>query len=295
MNHLNILYGVNNSFAQHAAVSIQSLIANNRNLQLNIVIAALNLSADTAARFHLLQTPWASIKVVDFEPSKLATLPEVPPYPKDIYLRLWVHEFFDAAGGNVLYIDADTVVVGSVMELAQLDLGSNILAAVDIPGAQSHKHCHLPTEYSYFNSGVLLINNRVWHDENCLQTVADFLNENTHILHDADQDALNGCFHKRRMTLDYKWNLISPFYRKNGFSGVLSHADVAAARADERIIHFNGHAKPWFYGPNHPRAHRYWEYLLQTPWRDYRYPDKTPLSQLKKMVALALDRDSFIK
>ena len=106
---------------------------------------------------------------------------------------------------------------------------------------------------------------------------------------------MNGCFYRRRVALDYKWNLISPFYRKDGFLGVLSRETVAAARADERIVHFNGLAKPWFYMPNHPRAHRYIEYLLQTPWRDYRYPDKNPFNQLKKMVALALGRDSFIQ
>ena len=179
MKHLNILYGVNNAFAQHAAVSIQSLIANNRDLQLHIVVAALNFSAGTEARFLSLQTPQASVKVMAFDPNKLAAMPEVPPYPKDIYLRLWVHEFFDPEDGNVLYVDADTVVVGSVMELADLDLGNNVLAAVDIPGADSHKYCHLPPEYNYFNSGVLLINNKVWHDEHCLQTVSDFLNANT--------------------------------------------------------------------------------------------------------------------
>jgi lipopolysaccharide biosynthesis glycosyltransferase len=294
MKHLNILYGVNEYFAQHAAVSIQSLIVNNHDLQLHIVVAALNFSSATAGRFTSLQTPQASIKVVEFDPSKLATMPEVPPYPKDIYLRLWVHEFFDPADGNVLYIDADTVVVGSVLELAELNLGSNILGAVDIPGAASHKHCRLPPKYNYFNSGVLLINNRAWHDENCLQVVADFLNANTAILHCADQDALNGCFYLRRLALDYKWNLISPFYRKSGFVGVLSREAVASARADERIVHFNGRAKPWFYMPNHPRAGRYREYLLQTPWRDYRYPDKNPFNQVKKMMALALGRDSFI-
>jgi lipopolysaccharide biosynthesis glycosyltransferase len=295
MKHLNILYGVNNSFAQHAAVSIRSLIANNRDLQLHIVVAALNFSEGTEDRFLSLQTPQASIKVVAFDQSKLATMPEVPPYPKDIYLRLWVHEFFDPEAGNVLYIDADTVVVGSLMELATLDLSTNVLAAVDIPGAVSHKHCRLPPEFEYFNSGVLLMNNKVWRDENCLQTVKEFLNANIDILHDADQDALNGCFYKRRVKLDYKWNLISPFYRKDGFLGVLSRETVVAARADERIVHFNGHAKPWFYGPNHPRAHRYIEYLRQTPWRDYRYPDKTLFRQLKKTVALALGRDSFIQ
>jgi lipopolysaccharide biosynthesis glycosyltransferase len=295
MNHLNILYGTNDSFAQHAAVSIQSLIANNRGMNLSIVIAGLNLSTESQERLKSLQTPNASIKVVNFDPRKLEAMPEVPPYPKDIYLRLWVHEFFAPEASNVLYIDADTVVVGSVMELAQLDLGKNILGAVDIPGADSHRHCNLPPEYKYFNSGVLLINNRLWRDEHCLQTVSSFLNANTAILHDADQDALNGCFYRRRMTLDYKWNLISPFYRKNGFADVLTREEVLAARADERIVHFNGHAKPWFYGPNHPRAKRYWEYLLQTPWRDYRYPDKTPFSQMKKMVALATGRDSFIK
>lgn len=295
MKHFNILYGVNNGFAQHAAVSIQSLISNNRDLHLHIVVAALNFSADTEVRFMALQTPQASIKVVAFDQRKLAAMPEVPPYPKDIYLRLWVHEFFDPEAGNVLYIDADTVVVGSVRELADLDLGTNILGAVDIPGADSHKYCKLPSEYNYFNSGVLLINNKLWRDEHCLQTVKDFLNANRAILHDADQDALNGCFYQRRVALDYKWNLISPFYRKHGFLGVLSRKQVAAARADERIVHFNGHAKPWFYGPNHPRAQRYMQYLLQTPWRDYRYPDKTLFTQMKKMLALALGRDSFIK
>jgi lipopolysaccharide biosynthesis glycosyltransferase len=168
MRHLNILYGVNNHFAQHAAVSIQSLIANNQDLQLHIVVAALNFSAETVARFERLQTPQATVRVSAFDATKLAALPEVPPYPKDIYLRLWVHEFFDPEAGNVLYLDADTLVVGSLMELAEFELGTQVLAAVDIPGSNRHRHCKLPPECNYFNSGVMLINNKVWHDERCL-------------------------------------------------------------------------------------------------------------------------------
>ena len=102
-----------------------------------------------------------------------------------------------------------------------------------------------------------------------------------------DQDALNGCFHNCTKRLDYRWNVIRPFYREP-LALPLERAEIEAIRREARIIHFNGGSKPWSYFCDHPRRAEYQRYLPMTDSRDYVPPDRTPLNILRKGISAAL-------
>ncbi len=295
MNDIQVLLTTNEAFAQHAAVCIKSLQVNNPNLTINIVIASLELTPETQKKLLTLSIPKkCHIKLVEFDRNKLEPLPLIGKYSKDIYLRLWVDEYFkDIACDKVLYLDADTIVVNPLDDIINLDMGNNLIAAVDIPDSTSHNRCHLPKDKGYFNSGVLLFNVNLWRDEACLDQIISFLNENKEIALNPDQDALNGLFFDRRITLNHTFNAISPFFRKKGFPSI-GNRELAEIRQNVTIVHFNGRSRPWLYGCNHPYERKYNQYLLQTPWKDKTNEGFTVLKFIKKQLRVLLGTETFV-
>ena len=208
-------------------------------------------------------------------------------YTIDTYTRLWVNEFFGANIDRVLYLDADIVVVDSIAPLWTTDLDGALMGAVDIPGSdRGVTRLAMRAEDGYFNAGVLIIDVAQWRASRAEQIVIDYIRKNPdRVLY--DQDALNACFHACTKRLDYRWNVIRPFYREP-LVLPLPRAEIEAIRREARIIHFNGGSKPWSYFCDHPRRAEYQRYLRMTEWRDYVPPDRTPLNMLRKGISSIL-------
>ena len=167
------------------------------------------------------------------------------------------------------------------------DLGGALMGAVDIPGSDRGViRLAMRAEDGYFNAGVLIIDLKQWRATRAEETVVDYIRANPERVR-YDQDALNACFHSRTKRLDYKWNVISPFFREP-LALPLERAEIEAVRREARIIHFNGGSKPWSYFCDHPRRAEYEKYLRMTAWQDYVPPDRTPLNRLRKGISAIL-------
>ncbi|HTU53383.1 MAG TPA: glycosyltransferase family 8 protein [Acetobacteraceae bacterium] len=296
-----ILLCSNSLFLQHAAVCLTSLLANSPDLFFDIVVVSREGEAVNEEKLQRSLAIFCnhSLRFRQFTPPPDRLLPLNPRahYTLDNWTRLWVEEFFGADVDRVLYLDCDMVVVGSVAPLWKIDLCGALLGAVDIPGSQRGvQNLGMRDEDGYFNSGVLLIDLAQWRRTRALDTVLRYVSANPGRLPDLDQDALNGCFHDRRMRLDYKWNVIRPFFREPGVLP-LPRAEVEAVRREARIIHFNGWSKPWTYLCNHPRKAEYERYLRMTEWRDFVPPDRTVANRLRKGAStiLPLGVKGFLK
>ena len=285
---VNILICTNALFQQHAAVCLASLLANNPDFFFNIVIVGrvteeLN---EEKLRRSLTCFPNHSLTFRKFAPPADLLLPLTPGahYTIDTYTRVWLAEFFPATVDRVLYLDADIVVVGSIAPLWNADLAGALMGAVDIPGSdQGVRRLGMRAEDGYFNAGVLLIDLARWRATRADQTVIDYIHAYPERLQ-YDQDALNACFRDVTKRLDYRWNVIRPFFREP-LALPLERAEIEAIRREALIIHFNGGSKPWSYFCDHPRRAEYEKYLRMTEWRDYVPPDRTPLNRLRKMVS----------
>ncbi len=175
------------------------------------------------------------------------------------------------------------VVVGSISELWNTEIGDAILGAVTIPGSTRCGAYGIPESSGYFQSGVLLINLKRWRQEHVLERCLDWIRRDHEKIVDADQDVLNACLYGRRHRLPYIWNVIAPFYFDYHPLGI-PQEELRAICRNARIIHFNGRSKPWHYLNRHPRGNEYWKYLALTDWRDYVPPDRNLLNWGKKKV-----------
>jgi lipopolysaccharide biosynthesis glycosyltransferase len=291
VNSVHVLFCTNALFYQHMAVCLTSLLANNADLFFDVVIVSRPTEKldEGKLRRSLRQFPNHSLVFREFMPPADQLLPLLPGtgYTIDTYTRLWAGEFFPAKVDRVLYLDADIVVVGSIGPLWRTDLGGAMLGAVDIPGSQQGvARLKMSAEHGYFNAGVLLINLKQWRETGAVRTVLNYINENPERV-SYDQDALNACFHLGRKRLDYKWNVISPFYREP-LALPLPRIDIETIRREALIIHFNGASKPWSYFADHPRTDEYWKYLRMTEWRDFIPSDRTPMNRLRKGVSVVM-------
>ena len=288
---VNILMCTNNLFLQHAAVCLASLLTNNPDLFFEAVIVAQATEEldEEKLRRSLAHFPNHSLTFQKFTPPADLLLPLAPGahYTIDTYTRVWLGEFFPATADRVLYLDADMVVVGSIASLWNTDLAGALMGTVDIPGSeQGVALLAMHPEDGYFNAGVLLIDLAQWRATRAEQTVIDYIHAHPERLM-YDQDALNACFHSRRKRLDYRWNVIRPFFREPSVLP-LERAEIEAIRREAIIIHFNGGSKPWSYFCDHPRRAEYEKYLRMTEWRDYIPPDRTPLNRLRKAISAML-------
>ena len=293
-SRLQLLICSNSLYLQHAAVCLTSMLANNPDLFFNIVVAARPGEAlnEEKLRRSLAPFPHHRLQVRQFSAPDGPMLPLNPRthYSVDIWTRLWVAEFFGDDVDRVLYLDSDTVVVGSLAPLWSTELEGALLGAVDIPGSlRGVDNLGMRADDGYFNSGVLLIDLGQWRRTGALHAVLEYVAANHERLRDPDQDALNGCFHARRKRLEYKWNAIWPFFREP-LALPLPRAEIEAVRREARIIHFNGWSKPWSYLSPHPRKAEYEKYLRLTEWRDFVPPDRTPMNRLRKGASVVLPK-----
>ena len=290
---VHLLLCVNAAFLQHAAVCLTSVLVNNPDLFFDIVIAgrageSLN---EAKLRRSLACFPNYSIAFCEFSPPADRRLPLNPRahYTLDNWARLWVADFFPAEVDRALYLDSDIVVTGSIAALWQTDLAGALLGTIDIPGAdRGVTLLGLRPEDGYFNSGVLLFDLKQWREARALDAVLDYMETYPErMVFALDQDALNACFHARRMRLDYKWNAVWTFFQDRA-PVPLTRAELEIVRRDARIIHFNASVKPWSYFCDHPRKGEYDKYLRMTEWRDFVPPDRTPINRLRKLASVVL-------
>jgi lipopolysaccharide biosynthesis glycosyltransferase len=136
---------------------------------------------------------------------------------------------------------------------------------------------------------VLVVDLDRWRREDIgAQAIAVARNE-PHRITWWDQCALNIVLRGRWMPLDQKWNLqtnaIGPYEPYEKFGVNPTPEGLAKLRA-ATVIHFTNRTKPWQYLCEHPAKPRYWHYLGKTPWRDYRMPDLTARSFVRKNLML---------
>ena len=160
---------------------------------------------------------------------------------------------------KLLYLDCDVIVRNSLKELFEMDINDNYVIAVEdgnLNSVLSYKKMNGLTENNtYFNSGMLMINNRLWINDNIDQKFYDdYLKYG--ITSYADQDILNRVLKDKVIITDIKWNFLS--YKKIHNS--------APNISEVNIIHYVSN-KPWTENISKGFfADEFWKYYQLTPW-----------------------------
>lgn len=306
---MNILYTIDDNYSHVLAVSLLSLFENNKqnNLNINILVKYLNSDnekklLDIAKKYDRNLNIIKDEKIDDFFKSF-----GIRKYhgSYSAYYRLIFDRYFEEYD-NVLYLDADTIIVNDIKSFQTIDLEENYIAAVKEPQGKHYAKLVDLKDCDYFNSGVMLLNTKKWKKDDCYNKIISALKNKNYYVY-PDQDIINIVFKGKIMVLNPKYNYM-PIHRMCseecynnvfGFNNYYSIDNLIRAKNNPLIIHcynFLGES-PWMKNNNHPDKHLFNYYFKKTTYNDY-IPNKPKFNILyfveKKMFKL-LPENIFFK
>lgn len=163
---------------------------------------------------------------------------------------------------KVLYLDCDIIVTESLDGLFNLDLKNYPVAAVP----------DLPTTNDGFNSGVLLINNKYWKENDILNRLIKLTVEYHEKVY-GDQGILNILFKDKWYRLSLTYNLQVGSDSQENLIGNIGWYDLFDGIP--KVIHYTYTHKPWFMH-NMIRFKDIWWFYYSMSW-DEIILDKTKL------------------
>ena len=261
---ISITYAVTDSWAQHLAVAIISVITNNPGESFVFHVLHHDVTDATLAKFALIESsnPNVRIKFHHIDESRFAEFPTpkcLSEIPLIACFRLVMPEILQDES-RTIYSDIDVLMVrGGVRELWETNLDGCPLACISDHHIDTadfrlfRKMIGVGPKDDYFCSGLIVMDldamRRDGFVERCFETVCRLRD----IIVYVDQDVLNSAYAGRIHPLPDKWNCAAKW---NPF------------RHDVVQWHFQSQtAKPWCNIWKNITWVPYLKYLLKTPYR----------------------------
>ena len=282
---LNVLQQSNDGYAAVCAISIVSLLENNKHLdEINIYYLGYDLSAQSIERLNKLTDSYinARLIMIDAEPyhNELKRL-GVRPW-RGIYvtwLKLLALKDLRINTDNILYLNAHTIVNSALDELIDFDLGDAVMGLSYDCILNEHKlTLGLKESDGYFNCGVMLINYKKWLTDNIGDDVVRHLKEKKDYVI-VDQDFCNVLFKNKIQLISSTYNYSSAYYgydlkrllKVNNLSPeyFYSYEELMEEYYYPKIVHslYGIQGKPWELNNKHPQRFLWAKYIELTPWK----------------------------
>lgn len=307
---MNVMYLCDDNYAMIAGVSILSLMENNRDMEaINIFLVSDGISDCNIEKIKLCVKQYNRNLVILEKPdikSLLGCNVEMHWWIENVFSRVFLGEVFKdyREVRRLIYIDCDTLIVGSLQDLWDMDLGGRTGAGVCEAMGNIHKKViGLSKEDNYFNAGMFLIDLNKWREADVDAKASEFVNRKNGRLEYADESVLNGVLSKELKRVSPKYNLTSlsfyftadelKIYRKSYIN--YSENERQEALADGRIIHFTStylDVRPWVEGCHHPYTDQWLDYKNKSLWAEKPLmPDnRSRKKKLARALALAMPK-----
>lgn len=267
-NIIEIVFSSDNNYVQHLAVTIASILLNNKSkysYRFHILdggitdknksnIEKLKKIQDFAIQYYKINENYFSSLPLNRKNISVAT-----------YYRLELINILSKNIKKVIYLDCDIIVDGDISEFWETDI-SDVYSGV-IEDESSVRNTLKLGLKNYFNAGVLLLNLEKLRENNFQSKWIDYYNKNREIIDLQDQDILNGVFNNNVKWLPLKWNANSTIFTKVEYKHYYTSKEAISAKKNRIIIHFTERFKPWSSNKYHPLRKIYFKYLLYTPFR----------------------------
>ena len=272
-NPINICLSFDEKYAQHAAVTMVSLMKNcSRNIHFYIIDSEPSGITESRSKIVKLVEMYGakiSFRTIDrtIDLSVFKGFPVWKPMQDSPnkyvpYYRLCLADLLPEIE-RIIYLDTDIVVQGDIAKLYNLEFAKDqFIAGVNDMDSEELKE-KISTS-AYINSGVILFDlatirriklNVVEESIKILQNFRERISLNI------DQDLINIIFNDHIRLLDISWNAQS-VGTPRGFK--LGYDDKSI---EKNIIHFIASHKPWMFNCKSGYQHLYFRYLSYTPWK----------------------------
>jgi len=281
-SRFTVLFATDASYIPHLATAIYSLLKNNSDLRLKIVVFTVSLPENDRTNLEKIASDFNTpIKFELLDDSHFSGLILNHHFKKSNYYRLFAADFIPEA--KCLYLDADLIVDSSIKDIISIDISDKFLAAVENPGFSSHATLGMREESKYFNSGVMLLNLEKWREVDTKNSVIDFVKKRPQAIQFVDQCGLNGVVDGNWLELDAKFNCQTYMLTE-------VHPSIYLGSNQPIVIHFTGSGKPWHLNNIHPYKKLYWRYRNKTVYKAYVPDDLTFANVIRFIAPVALKK-----
>lgn len=249
---LCVAFGVDSIFIKASVVSMLSFIENNDGVFFDFNIITSSIDSKDINFINELTFDNYAITIHIINEHFFDGYQEKENLPISMYYRLLIPYILHIHTDRVLYVDADTLCLGSIVNLFTIDMKGNIIAAVKDSGSASNdaKKENICST-GYFNSGVMLINTKSWVSEDVLKIFNEKIFSRDYKY--PDQDVLN-------IILSDRVYYLNDCYNTFFSDGKLDLTNVV-------IVHFVGSPKPWHSWCENNKL--YLSYYNKSPWGNH--------------------------
>lgn len=281
---MNVFYFSSDLFASVLATSMVSLMENNKAFDsINIYVIDDGISKTSKEKLEgLVQRYDRSLTFIPApSPNELFDFPFTDRYQMGhSYPRMAIGTLLPDSVDRVLALDSDTMILGNLSKLWDMDMKDNILAGVmDCMNIKKYrKQFGLGTGEFYCNAGVYLIDLKKWREQHIEDVIKDRIQQNNGNVFFFEQTLMNYSCRGKIAKLHPKYNTYTLFYafsyenlmRWRNPSNFYSKKHVEEAKEAPLIIHFTRNfymmSRPWVKGCDHPLTEEYVKYKKMTPW-----------------------------
>lgn len=271
-SEITIVSAANEDFVPHLATLFLSLLQTKKEeTVISFYVIDDHISLSTKEKLNGMVNEYnASISYLQIDTVEFEDMVESDRIPTTAYFRIAIPNFLKTTDvKRAIYLDCDMLALEDIEDIWAIDLGDNLLAAVEDAGFHQRLDAmEIDAESNtYFNSGMMVIDVEKWRAEKISEQVLKFASNNQDELRFHDQDALNAILHDRWLVLHPKWNAQAYILlNEKEHPTKIGEIEYAEARKEPALVHFSGHIKPWHKESDHPYRDTYLAIRKQTPF-----------------------------
>lgn len=249
---------------------ITSLFQNNPEINFNIHAISTGISDLEREKIQkYIKEEGSEIFVYSIDASPIQDFKLTSNWTHAVYYRLFLPLLVPTSVDRLLYLDSDTIVIGKISSLFDINLEEYPLAAVYDNYVKAQPLLNINLEGEYFNSGVLLIDVKKWRQQKVSERAMEYLAMHPERILYVDQCALNAVLFKNWKKIDSKYNLLYSYLQET-----ISKTELNTIIKNIVIVHFTLQ-RPWNMLCKNRLRSFYYYYLAKSPVgkRQYDYVD----------------------
>lgn len=275
---MNIAYSCNDYYIPQTGISMISLFENNKDVdEICVYLISKDVSPSNIQLLKKIAENYhRAFKEVRFDDIAFdLKLSNTGRHIATIYAKV----FFPRIEGvdKMIYLDSDTVVAGSLIELWEDDLEGYYMGVVETLPTRFYKELGLPKGERFFNDGMAICNVAYCRENNLIDKVLKIVEDYHGNPPTLSEGALNKvCFGKVKY-ISLRYNLMAGLLyfcnldiRYMAQRLHYSEGELIDSCKNPVVIHYLTafYNRPWFKNCTHPYKGEYYKYKDLSPWKD---------------------------
>jgi lipopolysaccharide biosynthesis glycosyltransferase len=281
---MNIIYSASDLYSSLAGISLVSLLENNKDTdEIHVFMLDNGISDENKKKLtDVVEKYNRDIAFYSLPKNLLGKEINVQKWNISTFGRLFEASILPQWVDKIIHVDCDTVVVGSLKELWDLDMSRAIVAgAVDCLSDEYKRNIGLEPTDSYLNAGCIVLNLERIRKTGIEKKFQTYIDKNCHMLTYVDQEVLNACVPEdEKIVVPLKYNSYGILHyltyhqlkQLRHLNHMFTIEEYEEAIQNPIVIHYTScfleGTRPWIVGDNHPKRSEFIKYKKISPWAD---------------------------